>query len=108
MIKAQIEDNYKNLVTHCMRDPCLFGDYRNALDEAEPRLYEDLMDYEAVKALFQEVFILCFCMSDIYVWNVQYKTKWNEKLRIKNTYFIKDRDFLRIPWEIILLLLRWM
>jgi len=37
------------------RDPCLFGDYRTAMEESEPRLYEDIQDYEAAKALFQEV-----------------------------------------------------
>ena len=38
-----------------MRDPSLFGDYRTALEESEPRLYEDIQDYDAAKALFQEV-----------------------------------------------------
>ncbi|KAH9515000.1 Dynein heavy chain 10, axonemal [Bulinus truncatus] len=37
------------------RDPILFGDFRFALDEEEPRIYEDLQDYEACKALFHEV-----------------------------------------------------
>lgn len=35
-----------------MRDPILFGDYSNALSETEPRVYEDLEDYDASKALF--------------------------------------------------------
>lgn len=38
-----------------MREPIMFGDYRNALEESEPRLYEDLQDYDATKALFTEV-----------------------------------------------------
>ncbi|KAH9514997.1 Dynein heavy chain 10, axonemal [Bulinus truncatus] len=37
------------------RDPILFGDFRFALDEEEPRIYEDLQDYEACKALFHEI-----------------------------------------------------
>lgn len=41
-----------------LRDPLLFGDYRNALDEEEIRYYEDLLDYEAVYFLFQEVRLL--------------------------------------------------
>lgn len=41
-----------------MRNPILFGDYRTALEDSEPRLYEDIQDYEACKALFQEVMIL--------------------------------------------------
>lgn len=38
-----------------MRDPLLFGDFRNACNEDEPRFYEDLLDYEAVYTLFMEV-----------------------------------------------------
>lgn len=38
-----------------MRDPSLFGDFRNAINESEPRFYEDLLDYEAVYHLFNEV-----------------------------------------------------
>lgn len=50
-----LEENFKSSVDYCMRDPILFGDYRTALDESEPRLYEDIQDYDAAKALFQEV-----------------------------------------------------
>lgn len=38
-----------------LRDPLLFGDYRNTLNEAEPRYYEDLLDYTAISFLFQEI-----------------------------------------------------
>lgn len=38
-----------------MKLPILYGDYRNALEESEPRLYEDLQDYDATKALVTEV-----------------------------------------------------
>eukprot|EP00069_Balaena_mysticetus_P013367 bmy_01484T0 len=38
-----------------MRDPILFGDFRMALHEEETRIYEDIQDYEAAKALFQEI-----------------------------------------------------
>lgn len=41
--------------THVLADPILFGDFRNALEEGEPRIYEDMQDYEACKAIFQEV-----------------------------------------------------
>lgn len=43
------------LTDYVMRDPCLFGDFRNAVNESEPRYYEDLLDYEAVYHLFNEV-----------------------------------------------------
>lgn len=38
-----------------MRDPLLFGDYRTALTPEQPRVYEDIQDYDAAKGLFEEV-----------------------------------------------------
>lgn len=46
---------YLQLEEYVFRDPMLFGDFRNAMDEEEVRYYEDLLDYEAVYFLFQEV-----------------------------------------------------
>lgn len=43
------------MVEYISRDPMLYGDFRNAIEEAEPRFYEDLLDYEAVYSLFLEV-----------------------------------------------------
>lgn len=43
------------MIEYAMRDPLLFGDFRNAINEDEPRFYEDLLDYEAVYSLFLEV-----------------------------------------------------
>lgn len=40
---------------YALRDPLLFGDYRNAMEEGEPRFYEDMLDYQAVSFLFEEV-----------------------------------------------------
>lgn len=40
---------------YSLRNPLLFGDYRNAVNESEPRFYEDLLDYEAILFLFQEI-----------------------------------------------------
>ena len=54
-MKALLEDSFKNQMEYVMRDPILYGDYRMALEESEPRLYEDIQDFEAAKALFQEV-----------------------------------------------------
>ena len=39
----------------------MFGDYRNALTE-DPRLYEDIVDYEAAKAVFDEVRVDLFSL----------------------------------------------
>ena len=54
-IKLLLDDNFKTSTEFVLRNPCLYGDFRTALDESEPRLYEDIQDYDAAKALFQEV-----------------------------------------------------
>ncbi|XP_055909296.1 LOW QUALITY PROTEIN: dynein axonemal heavy chain 10 [Eupeodes corollae] len=43
------------MAEYILRDPLLFGDFRNTLNEAEPRHYEDLLDYKAIFFLFQEI-----------------------------------------------------
>ena len=53
-IKDLIQDKFSAHVDYAMRDPILYGDYRNALTE-EPRMYEDVVDYDATKAVFEEV-----------------------------------------------------
>ncbi|XP_073737373.1 dynein axonemal heavy chain 10 [Callorhinus ursinus] len=61
--KQLVQDRIRDLVTEhfnddvevVMRDPILFGDFRMALQEEETRIYEDIQDYEAAKALFQEI-----------------------------------------------------
>ncbi|XP_063171723.1 dynein axonemal heavy chain 10 [Candoia aspera] len=54
-IQALLEVNFKDDTENAMRDPILFGDFRMALNEGEPRVYEDVQDYDAAKALFQEI-----------------------------------------------------
>ncbi|XP_041985040.1 dynein axonemal heavy chain 10 [Aricia agestis] len=49
------EEKQLSLEEYVLRDPLLFGDYRNALEEEEIRYYEDLLDYEAIYFLFQEI-----------------------------------------------------
>lgn len=51
-IKKLIEEHFTSDLDSAMRDPILFGDYRTAL-KSEPRVYEDVLDYDASKALFQ-------------------------------------------------------
>ena len=58
-MKELLEENFKEQLEYVMRVPVLFGDYRTALEESEPRLYEDIQDFEAAKALFQEV-LYCY------------------------------------------------
>lgn len=52
--------NAPSVHQYAMRDPLLFGDYRNMINTAEPRYYEDLLDYEAIYFLFQEVHVSGF------------------------------------------------
>lgn len=48
-----VEEHFPDELEHVMRDPVLFGDFRTALNEAEPRVYEDIQDYDVAKALFK-------------------------------------------------------
>ncbi|XP_055846772.1 dynein axonemal heavy chain 10 isoform X2 [Episyrphus balteatus] len=43
------------IADYVLRNPLLFGDYRNSLNESEPRYYEDLLDFKAIFFLFQEI-----------------------------------------------------
>uniref|UniRef100_A0A3P8UAE7 Dynein axonemal heavy chain 10 n=1 Tax=Amphiprion percula TaxID=161767 RepID=A0A3P8UAE7_AMPPE len=54
-IKNLIEEHFKSEMEAVMRDPILFGDYRTALSDTEPRVYDDIQDYDASKAFFQEI-----------------------------------------------------
>ncbi|KAJ8963302.1 hypothetical protein NQ318_018771 [Aromia moschata] len=51
---AEPEEEF-DMVEYVTRDPILFGDYRNATNEGEGRFYEDLLDYNAIYFLFQEI-----------------------------------------------------
>ncbi|XP_058060896.1 dynein axonemal heavy chain 10 [Anopheles bellator] len=44
-----------SVAQYALRNPLLFGDYRNAVNPTEERYYEDLLDYEAIYFLFQEI-----------------------------------------------------
>lgn len=52
-INNMTEEHFKSDMEAVMRDPIIFGDYRTALSDTEPRVYEDIQDYDASKALFQ-------------------------------------------------------
>ncbi|ORZ35435.1 dynein heavy chain and region D6 of dynein motor-domain-containing protein [Catenaria anguillulae PL171] len=55
LIRAQFPNDAEE--EYVTRSPCLFGDYRHAMHEGEgnTRLYEDLLDYQAIRPLFQEI-----------------------------------------------------
>lgn len=52
-IKNLVGEHFKAEMEAVMSDPILFGDYRNAFNETEPRDYEDIQDYESSKAIFE-------------------------------------------------------
>lgn len=57
-LKEAIETHWEDeteILQFVLRDPMLYGDFKNACNEDEPRFYEDLLDYEAVYNLFLEV-----------------------------------------------------
>ncbi|XP_021113287.1 dynein heavy chain 10, axonemal isoform X4 [Heterocephalus glaber] len=54
-IRSLVSEHFTDDLGVVMRDPILFGDFRMALHEEEARIYEDIQDYEAAKALFQEI-----------------------------------------------------
>ncbi|XP_077418138.1 dynein axonemal heavy chain 10-like isoform X2 [Vanacampus margaritifer] len=55
LLKNLVEEHFKAFVDDVMKDPVFFGDYRTALSETEPRIYEDLGNFDTSKALFQEL-----------------------------------------------------
>ena len=52
----EIWNNQEDLINYTLRNPLVFGDFRNACIVDAARFYEDLLDYEAVVNLFVEVF----------------------------------------------------
>lgn len=89
-MKELIEEinDFKPHVEYVFRDPILFGDYRNALEMGEPRIYEDLQDYDAAKALFEQVchfsaFYFCNSVANFHF--VSFKTS---KKVLKSSVFV--------------------
>jgi dynein heavy chain len=54
-IEEIIEDHFESFADYALRNPLIFGDYRTALEEDGVRVYEDILDYEQAKQLFQDV-----------------------------------------------------
>lgn len=55
-LAQQVRSRFPAESEYALRDPLLFGDCRNAVNANDrTRLYEDLIDYDSVFHLFQEV-----------------------------------------------------
>ena len=68
-VNVLLENSFSDYFEYVVRDPILFGDFRNALTE-EPRVYEDVVDYEATKAIFEEVRSLFITSANENHWSV--------------------------------------
>lgn len=55
LISTLVVNSFEADEDYITKSPILFGDFRHALQEEHARLYEDLLDYTAVKAIFQEI-----------------------------------------------------
>jgi len=55
ILNGFMDETFSDYKEYVLRDPVLFGDYKNCFEESEPRLYEDIQDFDTAKALFQEV-----------------------------------------------------
>jgi len=55
-LTQELESYFPSQMEYVLRDPLLFGDCRNAISANNKiRIYEDLIDYDSVFYLFQEV-----------------------------------------------------
>lgn len=65
-LTRELQLNFPLQIKYVLRDPLLFGDCRNAIcPNKQTRIYEDLIDYDSVFYLFQEVSINYKCIHII-------------------------------------------
>ncbi|TPX78384.1 hypothetical protein CcCBS67573_g00352 [Chytriomyces confervae] len=55
LINRLVLDNFESDEEYITKNPTLFGDFRHAMHEETARLYEDLLDFAAVRPIFQEI-----------------------------------------------------
>jgi dynein heavy chain len=55
LVNRLVLDNFQAEEEHVCKDPVLFGDFRNRMQEDQPRLYEDLLDFSALRPIFKEI-----------------------------------------------------
>ncbi|TPX63919.1 hypothetical protein SpCBS45565_g06282 [Spizellomyces sp. 'palustris'] len=55
LINRLVLDNFETDEEYITRNPSLFGDFRHAMHEETARLYEDLLDFTAVRSIYQEI-----------------------------------------------------
>lgn len=83
LVRESIKEYFEPYVDHTLRNPVLFGDFRNALTHnTDQRYYEDLLDFEAVFFLFQEVDFLVFILVNSICEKIQQNMEKNLKILI--------------------------
>ena len=86
-----IENNslFKDQTNYLFRRPILFADYRTALQDDEPKIYEDLQDYQAIKSIFDEI-ILEYGQSEIVLFNdaLEHLTRIYRVLRLDRGHLL--------------------
>ncbi|KAA3673650.1 dynein heavy chain, axonemal, partial [Paragonimus westermani] len=55
IILSHMNNAFSDEVNYASMDPILFGDYWAVASEQDPRLYEDMQDYEVCKAIVEEL-----------------------------------------------------
>ncbi|KAJ3336288.1 Dynein heavy chain 10, axonemal, partial [Gonapodya sp. JEL0774] len=55
LVNKLVLDNFEASEEYITKSPSLFGDFRNALHEENARLYEDLLDFQAVRSIVREI-----------------------------------------------------
>ena len=54
-VQELLQEHFPEQAEFALKQPLLYGDYRTALTPEQPRLYEDVQDFDAAKGLFDEV-----------------------------------------------------
>ncbi|TPX31992.1 hypothetical protein SmJEL517_g04802 [Synchytrium microbalum] len=55
LIDGLVDQTFSSDVAYVNRNPILFGDFRHAMQEDSAKLYEDLLDFTAVRSIYQEI-----------------------------------------------------
>lgn len=55
LINSIITNTFRASSTEALKDPILYGDMRNALNPAEPRLYEEFQTFQEAKSIFDKM-----------------------------------------------------
>ncbi|XP_050527907.1 dynein axonemal heavy chain 10 [Daktulosphaira vitifoliae] len=56
-IREALEQFYPDNIEEILKNPLLFGDYKNSLDREEVRLYEDYKEYHVILNIFQDILV---------------------------------------------------